>query len=152
MYQKRSYSGFSLLELLVVIAIISILTVIAIPCYQKYIIRAKIVHIFTVANYYKLQLTDKILNNNYQLAANITASDNSDELITKVEYLFPEQYKYILQFTVNMDKVGVPLIHNQPLVIKFIGVNQSYSNFISWSCEYNHQYAEWMDQYCAARL
>lgn len=47
--KKQKFSGFSLIELLIVIIIISILISFSIPNYQKYIIKAKLLEVLSIS-------------------------------------------------------------------------------------------------------
>ncbi|NOX78097.1 MAG: prepilin-type N-terminal cleavage/methylation domain-containing protein [Gammaproteobacteria bacterium] len=47
---RLNYSGFTLIELIIVIAIIGLLAVIAIPAYQNYIGRAQMMEGFKVTD------------------------------------------------------------------------------------------------------
>lgn len=50
---QKSFSGFSLIELMIVVAIIGILSVIAIPSYQTYTQRARFAEVIATTQTYK---------------------------------------------------------------------------------------------------
>jgi type IV pilus assembly protein PilA len=63
--QKRSQSGFTLIELMIVIAIVGILAALAIPSYQNYTIRAQVSEGLTLADDWKIAVADFYANNSY---------------------------------------------------------------------------------------
>jgi len=59
---KRSNSGFTLIELMIVVAIIGILAAIAVPQYQDYIIRSKVTEGLSLASAAKTLVTENASN------------------------------------------------------------------------------------------
>lgn len=60
MQHRRSSSGFTLIELMIVVAIIAILAAIAIPAYQDYLIRAQVSEGMSLADGAKAAVWDYI--------------------------------------------------------------------------------------------
>jgi len=60
---NQNQKGFSLIELMVVVVIIGILSSIAIPAYKDYVIRAKVIELFAMAQPAKLAVTEALMFN-----------------------------------------------------------------------------------------
>lgn len=63
---KKSQSGFTLIELMIVVAIIGILSTVALVAYQNYTIRARVTEGLALANAAKLHVADILSSGNAQ--------------------------------------------------------------------------------------
>ena len=144
---KKSLA-FSLIELLIVIAIMGILSFIAIPTYTKYLTKAKIAKFFSLADQYKSQLLDQIINQEKLNQNSTNIIFNPNDLFEKVEYLESDHKKYTLKLTANMHNLGIKLINNVPLTVQFIAQEDQINNLITWSCHSNSEYSELIYKHC----
>jgi type IV pilus assembly protein PilA len=75
---KQVQKGFTLIELMIVVAIIGILAAVAIPAYQDYTVRAKVVEGVTAAGAAKAGVADFFMTKNTFPASNGDAGLGSD--------------------------------------------------------------------------
>lgn len=69
----QSQNGFSLVELLVVLVMIGILSSFAIPSYKKYVLRAHVTELLTLAQPIKLAVNEALLDNQQPASINNTS-------------------------------------------------------------------------------
>jgi type IV pilus assembly protein PilA len=75
---KKVQKGFTLIELMIVVAIIGILAAVAIPAYQDYTVRAKVVEGVTAAGAAKASVADFFMAKNSFPGDNTAAGLGSD--------------------------------------------------------------------------
>ncbi|MGI9215344.1 MAG: pilin [Gammaproteobacteria bacterium] len=146
---KLISSGFSLIELLIVIAIVGILLSIGIPSYNQYIIKAKMLEVFTLADAHKLKVIEEIMYGYNADEINNNVINDPNKLVTKLEYFVNHQEKqYMFKITPNIQNLGIKLLNNVPLVVEFKATQELENNMISWNCQYTKGYSDFMPKNC----
>ena len=145
---SKKIKAFSLIELLIVLTIVGLLATVSIPSYKNYVIKAKMVEFFTIADLHKLKLSEKIING--ETAASINhIINNPSALVEQLEYIYVNPKKYILKLTANMVNLGITPIQGNPLIIKFIGEENTETNLMAWNCEHNPGFGNFVPKTCA---
>ena len=57
---RRTNSGFTLIELMIVVAIVGLLSSFAVPAYRDYVVRAQIAEALQIAGTYKTDMSERI--------------------------------------------------------------------------------------------
>lgn len=125
----QSQKGFSLVELLVVLVIIGILSSIAIPSYKKYVLRAHVMELLTLAQPIKLAVTEALLNN--QQAASINNTSLRIDIIenqNKIKKLSVESG--VVEIQAEPQKIGLPNDTESTIRI----TPQPSPTLIRWAC------------------
>jgi prepilin-type N-terminal cleavage/methylation domain-containing protein len=147
----QSTQGFSLIELLVVVTIIAILSAIAIPTYNRYIIKAHIIELLTVADTYKVKLIENSLDAAYDKNTVYNMNTNLIEQIS-IHILNKQPMKHIIQVVAKMQQpgqAGIGLAQpnaSNPLTLQLQGV--SIGEVTSWSCHVAPEYNDYVPSNC----
>lgn len=141
-------SGFSLIELLVVVALVTILSAIAIPSYNTYIVKARIVELLNVSQTYQLKLLENLYTADNSVQEFILDTATIDRV--KVETLATEPALHIVNVTAKMKTatdagIGIPM-QDQPLMLQMQG--KSVGEILTWSCHAAPQYHEYVPAQC----
>lgn len=142
--------GFSLPELLVVVTIVGILAAVAIPTYDRYIVKAHISNLLNVANTYKVKVIEDLMTGSI-LAATYPLNTDTISAVT-VAALDSDPLQYVVEITAKMqtkDQQGIGLrtaAKGGPLILQLQGSNVG--ELISWTCHVAPQYNDYVPKIC----
>ena len=128
------YSGFTLIELMIVVAIIGILAGIAIPAYQTYTVRAQVTEAFSLASELKGPIQE------YRKERGVLPADNAAAGVPAPDKLIGN---YVTRVEVNHGAINVVFgnfvnkaIDGQVVTLQPILVTGSPASPMSWRCGY----------------
>ncbi len=143
--------AFTLIELLLVVTIVSILAAVAIPTYDKYIVKTHVSNIFAIANAYKLELVEEVFSGGIvDKAYNI---DNDIVSKVSINSTNTDPITYIVEIEAKMktkDHSGIGLQQpnnaTAPLILQLQGINVG--EIITWTCNVDANYNDYVPKNC----
>lgn len=143
--------GFSLIELLVVVTIIAILSAGALPAYNRYIIKAHVIELLTIADNYKVKLIENDINAAISKNSVYNTATNIIQQIT-TQTLHQQSIQHRIEVTAKMKTskqhgIGLPQLDGVgPLVVQLRGIN--IGEIISWTCHVAAVYHDYVPNSC----
>jgi type IV pilus assembly protein PilA len=108
MESNHKENGFTLIELMIVVSIIGILATIAIPSYQKYVIRAKLATAFVFLGSFKTDIVEYYTmygrfpqQNDPQLKDIFPINNISSKYLKSLEYVYKDDDTALMIATIN---------------------------------------------------
>jgi prepilin-type N-terminal cleavage/methylation domain-containing protein len=93
--KKIKQQGFTLIELMIVVSIIGILTAIAIPSYQYFTVRAKLIEVLRFSDAAKTYIWEEYATNAHMPEADTTSASNITDMMLSSEYISSAVYTKI---------------------------------------------------------
>lgn len=127
----NSQSGFSMIELMVVVVIIGILGSFAIPAYQDYIVKTKVMELFTIVQPVKLAVTEALITGKgmetiTHESLGLSENEGAGGSISRISVA-----NGVITVTGNSQTLG---LQTRPLAITFTPTIEEPSGMIQWAC------------------
>jgi type IV pilus assembly protein PilA len=128
-------AGFTLIELMIVVAIIAVLAAIAIPAYQRYIIRSQIAEGFELAEGSKTAIVEFYMNHGHFPTAQASAGlPGNDGQISGMYVSHVNATQRPGMILIHFDNDGVQHAHEE-LAHKQVGLSAIVNEgSVAWSC------------------
>jgi type IV pilus assembly protein PilA len=129
---KRTQTGFTLIELMIVIAILGILAAIAIPAYQDYSIRAKVGEVINVAAPAKLAVSEYRQSENGWPANTVDAGTSNvvTEFVSSLTIIAGGE----IYVEANRGAIGIPGADCSALYLRMDPSVAAVGGSVEWDC------------------
>lgn len=134
---SKSIKGFTLIELMIVIAIVAILVALAVPAYQDYAVRSKVIECISAAAPIKLGISEyrQTLGSwppDATIAGTVAPAGQSNYCVGFQHYKDKEG-----SFEINVNEVQVGVLSSQEINVQLMPVLNAQGS-INWFCLSRH--------------